>query len=310
MKGGEEKMSMKRNLILVSLSILVFSITMNAHAVLLLGTNTDNDQVFLIDTAIPNRTWIGWIPGQPIAGIGFDSYNAAEGIVYTGGWSRESATDYSLYGPPGSPMVSPIAPGIFWIPAPYNTFNEATGNEVVRDLSTNTSRSFAVELQGGTMQLLEFALNAAGAPIAIASVTPILNNGANINASPWSLAWHEVDQKFVTTNSNGNIWEFGLDGAATIVSAFAGPGYIRGLAWGPDGIMYASTSDLTNALVQIDVHTGATIAVIGTSEQVGGNQGLSSLYTPAMGIPEPGLISLILSGTLYIMYGIRKRRNY
>jgi hypothetical protein len=308
MKGGEKKM--KRKMILTCISILVFCLTTSAYGVLLLGTNQDNDQVHLIDTLSPNAqwwTWIGWIPGQPIAGIGFDSYNATEGIVYTGGWSRENATDYSLYGPPGAPMVAPIAPGIYNLPAPYNTFNETTGNEVVRDLSTNTSRSFAVELQGGTMTLLEFSLNAAGAPVGVASSTPILNNGANINAAPWSLAWDEADQKFVTTNSNGKIWEFGLDGAATNVSTFVGPGWIRGLAWGPDGIMYASTSDVNAALVQLNVHTGASV-VLGTQAQAGINQGLSSLYTPLMGIPEPGVISLMLTSLAGIFFLGKKRK--
>jgi len=180
----------------------------------LLGTNIDNDQVFLIDTSVPNRTWIGWIPGQPIAGIGFDSYNGSTGIVYTGGWSRESATDYSSYGP-GSPMVSPIAPGIFWIPAPYNTFNEGTGNEIIRDLTTNKSRAFAVELQDGTISCLNSRSMRPAHPTGILSATSVLDGGAKINAVPWSLAWHEDDQMFVTTNSNGKIWEFGLDGAAT-----------------------------------------------------------------------------------------------
>lgn len=301
---------MKRNFITACFIVIVFCVAMNAQTVLLLGTNTDNDQVFLIDTAVPNRTWIGWVQSQPIAGIGFDSYDGTAGLVYTGGWSRESATDYSLYGPPGTPMLTPIAPGMLWLTSPYNTFNEATGNEVIRDLSTNTSRSFAVELQDGTMQLLEFSLNAEGAPIGVLSSTPILNNGTNINASPWSLAWHEADQMFVTTTSNGTIWEFGIDGAATFTSTFSGPGYIKALAWGPDGMMYGSTSDATSTLIQIDVHTGATLSVIGTAAQVGWNQGLSSLYTPTMGvIPEPSMMSLILTGALCIMYGVRKRRN-
>jgi len=312
---------MKRGLTVICACVLLLGLVAGADAEMVRKAGGDNDQVVSIDTTVPDNTWIGWISGQPIHGLGFDTYN---NIQYAGGYSRVASTDNSVYIPHGSdatvpvPMLTPLAPGIFWLPAPYNN-NTDNGYECVRD--GNATRLFAVSYVHPDSYLHEFALDANGVVVGLLSSTLILNatdpqNPVSISQLPSGLAFDEGLQKLITTNSNGDIWQMGFDGLATKVSTFAGNGSIAGLGYGSDGIMYAGTSDATDRLIQLDVTTGAVISTIESAAQLsvytGSNsnnsiQALCTEYTPVL-IPEPGLVSLMLTGIAGLLFARSRRK--